>query len=331
VAELTNVEVEQSAFKLEWMEQPWDDVKRAGKWLMDLEYRYRPDVVHLNGYAHGTVPFTAPVVMVAHSCVASWWEAVKGEAAPAEWDRYRREVTAGLYDADVVVAPTAAMLAALRRHYGPVPHGRVIANGVNAGRFTRAAKEPAVLAAGRVWDEAKNVGTLARAAKDLAWPVCVAGDETCPDGRGQRFENVKLLGRLSAAEMAAWYARAAIYALPARYEPFGLSAVEAGLSGCALVLGDIPSLREVWGDAATFVRPDDEDGLRRAIGELIGDPLKRERMARAATERARTYSASEMGGRYLATYANVVARRRGIGRGAAADDAMVAGVGTQLG
>ncbi len=32
--------------------------------------------------------------------------------------------------------------------------------------------------------------------------------------------------------------------LPARYEPFGLSVLEAALSGCALVLGDIPSLRE---------------------------------------------------------------------------------------
>ena len=42
-------------------------------------------------------------------------------------------------------------------------------------------------------------------------------------------------------------ARASIYALPARYEPFGLSILEAALSGAALVLGDIPSLREVWG------------------------------------------------------------------------------------
>ena len=64
-----------------------------------------------------------------------------------------------------------------------------------------------------------------------------------------------MLGRLSAGELADWYARAAIYALPARYEPFGLSALEAALSGCALVLGDIPSLREIWGDAALFVPP----------------------------------------------------------------------------
>jgi glycogen synthase len=57
---------------------------------------------------------------------------------------------------------------------------------------------------------------------------------------------------------ADWYARASIYALPARYEPFGLSALEAALSGCALILGDIPSLREVWLEAAPYVSPDDE-------------------------------------------------------------------------
>ena len=60
-------------------------------------------------------------------------------------------------------------------------------------------------------------------------------------------------------------ARAAIYALPAHYEPFGLSILEAAMSGCALVLGDIPSLREIWGDAAVFVHPDNRDAVARCL------------------------------------------------------------------
>ena len=47
---------------------------------------------------------------------------------------------------------------------------------------------------------------------------------------------------LSGEDIRPWFARAGIYALPAVYEPFGLSVLEAALSGCALVLGDIPSL-----------------------------------------------------------------------------------------
>ncbi|HLM75082.1 MAG TPA: glycosyltransferase family 4 protein, partial [Polyangiaceae bacterium] len=63
----------ESEFKLEWMDDPWGDVARAGAWLLDLERRLRPDVVHLNGYCHGALPFRAPVVVVGHSCVLSWW------------------------------------------------------------------------------------------------------------------------------------------------------------------------------------------------------------------------------------------------------------------
>ena len=34
-----------------------------------LERRLRPDVVHLNGYTHGALPWRAPVLVVGHSCV----------------------------------------------------------------------------------------------------------------------------------------------------------------------------------------------------------------------------------------------------------------------
>ena len=46
-------------------------------------------------------------------------------------------------------------------------------------------------------------------------------------------------GQLTTAEVRNVINTASIYALPARYEPFGLSILEAALSGCALVLGDI--------------------------------------------------------------------------------------------
>ena len=253
-------------YKLEWMEHPWEDVAAAGEWLLEIERRVLPDVVHLNGYAHAALPWRAPVLVAGHSCVLSWWEAVKGEPAPARWDRYRREVARGLAAADMIVAPTRAMMESLERHYGPLRAGRVIPNGRDPSRFHPAEKQPLVFAAGRMWDEAKNLTALDAAARRLAWPVFVAGETARPAAAA------RLLGRLSAACVAEWLSRAAIYALPARYEPFGLSALEAALSGCALVLGDIPSLREVWGDAACFTPPGDPDALHRAIAALIGNP-----------------------------------------------------------
>ena len=306
-AGVPGLDLHESGFKLEWMEDPWSDVAAAGDWLLEIEARLRPDVVHLNGYAHGALPWKAPTVVVGHSCVLSWWEAVKGEAAPATWHRYRTQVTHGLRATSLAVAPTRAMLDALDRYYGPLDHTRVIPNGREAAPFLPGRKEPVVLAAGRIWDDAKNVTALAAVAPRLSWPVLVAGEENRPDGRRARPESVRYLGRQSPAALGEWMARAAIYALPARYEPFGLSVLEAALAGCALVLGDIPSLREVWGDAALFVPPEDTDVLERVLRELIEDGERRQTMAERARERALMYTAERMVGGYLAAYGELAA------------------------
>src|SRR4051812_8251002 len=75
-------QVHESGFRLEWMEDPWDDVAAAGEWLLQLEEDEQPDVIHLCSYAHGALPFQAPKVVVAHSDVLSWWRAVHGTEAP---------------------------------------------------------------------------------------------------------------------------------------------------------------------------------------------------------------------------------------------------------
>lgn len=301
VSRLTNVDVRESTFRLEWMDDPWEDVARAGDWLLDLERDTAPDVVHLNGYAHGALPFRAPKLVVAHSCVLSWWRAVKGEDAPPSWLRYRDAVRTGLLAAREVVAPTRAMLDALRTHYG-VTRGCVVPNGVDPAPFRTDDKEPFVLGVGRLWDEAKNVSALVGAAPRLPCPVYVAGNADHPDGRRRTFGNVQSLGVLSQPELADWFARAAVFAHPARYEPFGLAPVEAALSGCALVLGDIASLREVWADAALFVPPDDAGALAQAIRRLIDEPPLRRHLASHGRERALQYAPETMATRYVALY-----------------------------
>jgi len=321
VCRLANVRVHESGYRLEWMDEPWDDVRRAGEWLLHLERELRPDVVHLNGYVHAALPWCAATVVVGHSCVLSWWEAVKGERAPPAWARYRREVARGLAAANVVVAPSRAMLDALQAHYGPLPRVAVVYNGRDARAFPPAAKERFVFSAGRLWDEAKNVRALADVAPRLPWPVYVAGEERHPSGERAPVGGARALGRLAAPELAGWLGRAAVYALPARYEPFGLSALEAALAGCALVLGDIPSLREVWGDAAVFVPPDSPGDLTRALRELIDDDRRRELFAARARRRARRYTRRRMAAGYLSAYAaarELVGARAGSGRFAGA-------------
>ena len=296
-----------SGLKLEWMPDCWPDVERAGAWLLDLEAQFAPDIIHLNGYTHAALDWKAPVLVVAHSCVLSWWRAVKSMPAPPEWQTYREQVTQGIQAAHTVVAPSQAMLNALAAHYGPLPPARVIANARHAALYRAARKEPFILTAGRLWDEAKNTDALRQIASRLAWPVYAAGcsgsdtqnDSPAPSLQDNHF---RPLGRLAPEELAAWYARAAIYALPARYEPFGLSALEAALSGCALVLGDIASLREVWGDAALFAPPDDTEALCRALNRLVTNADLRRDMAERARIRAQQYSLRAMTTGYLDCY-----------------------------
>lgn len=299
---LPNITIHESRFKLEWMDDPWADVRAASDWLLRIEQEVRPDVVHLNGYAHGALPWRAPVLVAAHSCVLSWWEAVRREAIPDAWERYRRTVTEGLRAADVVIAPTGAMLQMADRHYGPFRASRVIHNGRSPAQFWPGAREPFVLAAGRLWDEAKNIGLLDRIAPDLPWPVYVAGEARSPQGGAATAPHVRSLGPLPGGALADWMGRASVYALPARYEPFGLSALEAALSGCALVLGDIPSLREVWADAALFVNPNDSDALKNAIRSLIDSPRLRADMSQRALNQARAYTPERMACETLACY-----------------------------
>ncbi|HEX2547601.1 MAG TPA: glycosyltransferase family 4 protein [Ramlibacter sp.] len=308
LAGLAGVQLFESSYKLEWMQDCWQDVDAAGAWLLRLEREFQPDLVHLNQYAFGCLAFQAPTLVVAHSCVLSWWRAVHGEAAPSEWDTYRQVVRQGLAGARLVVAPTRAMLDSLAENYGVRVSGRVLPNAARAEEFAPAPKDDCIFAAGRFWDAAKNLAALERVAPDLAWPVKVAGASQHPDGGHIVPVGVHCLGELPRDALARELAAAAIYALPARYEPFGLSVLEAGLSGCALVLGDIASLREIWGDAALYVPPDDHQALLATLQQLVAQPERRARLGAAALERARTFTPARQCEAYLASYARLAPR-----------------------
>jgi glycosyltransferase involved in cell wall biosynthesis len=303
IRELENVTLVESDYRLEWMADGIVDFAQSRDWLMDLIQRHEVDVIHVNGYAHAQIGAGCPVVVVAHSDVLSWWEAVHKSAAPPEWAAYRRQVIAGLAAADRVVAPSAAVLDDLERHYVPLrSRAAVIPNGVEPTAFSALDKRPVVLAAGRLWDAAKNLTVLDAAAPGLAWPVEIAGDIEHPDGGVASLANVELLGRLTPTEMARRLASAEIFAAPARYEPFGLAVLEAAAAGCAPVLGDIPSLRENWSGAALFVDPENSATLRAAINALIAKPKERTRLAAAARDRARRFTLDGMALAYAALY-----------------------------
>jgi len=313
------VEVTWRPYRLEWMPDAEADVAAAGEWLRRTAELWEAEVVHLNQMAYAVEDFPAPVLVAVHSDVLSWFGEVRGEAAGTEWAQYARWVRLGLAAADAVVTPTAYQSELTGRHYGRAAD-RVIHNGITPpDARPRRAGAPLVLTVGRAWDPAKGVHVLDEAMQilgnqlgDDAPPAHLLGETMAP--HGERFESRFLVahGRVERAEVDAWLERGTVYVGASVYEPFGLAPLEAAFRGCALVLSDIGSFRELWEGCAAFFRPGDPASLAEALAGLCEDPKRRARLASAARTRAgRRYTARRMAADYLALYRELRAAHAG--------------------
>lgn len=303
---------------LEWMPEPEPGLSASVEPLRRVAREFAPDVVHLNQFFYGAHEFAAPTVVAAHSDVVSWWKAVKGEDPPddAWFARYRRWVAEGLNGADLRVAPTAWIADRVGEAYGAGPI-RVVHNARSPERFrgvTPGPRRKVIVTAGRLWDEGKGARDLIAAAKRLGGEarVVVAGPVEHPAG-GDDFPanapGIEWAGTLDADGLRRLLGAAQVYSAPSRYEPFGLAPLEAALAGCALLLSDIPSFRELWDGCALFHTPGDADALAEQARVLLGDDALRESLAAAARARAvERYSPERMAAEYEALYVDVANR-----------------------
>ena len=103
-------------------------------------------------------------------------------------------------------------------------------------------------------------------------------------------DRVEFLGAIAdTAHLARLYSRADVVVLPSRYESFGLPVLEAMACGTAVIVSDLPALREVAGEAGVYVRPGDVDGWASALHSVLTDPARREQMRRRGLERATAF------------------------------------------
>ena len=112
-------------------------------------------------------------------------------------------------------------------------------------------------------------------------------DARAADALGDR---VRLLGPVGRDHVFALLAGAELFAFPSRHEGFGIPVLEAMAQSTAVVCADIPALREVAGDAACFVPPDDRDAWVDGLRSLLTDPGERARLVTAGAERVPRYS-----------------------------------------
>lgn len=110
-------------------------------------------------------------------------------------------------------------------------------------------------------------------------------------------DRVHLLGAVPDQDLPALYSAAALFASSSLYEGFGLPVIEALACGTPGVVSDLPSLREVGGDACLYADPTDApafaDALERGLA-LATSPEARVRAQKQAARFSWQASAQEL-------------------------------------
>jgi glycosyltransferase involved in cell wall biosynthesis len=310
MAAALGVEIRSAPLKLEWMEDSAADVAATALLVADVAREVRADVIHANQFAAVCAPSDVPVVLTLHSDVLSWRKWTLADASvPPEWDAYATLVRDALRRADSVVAVSRFLADEVASLYGVRRTINVIHNGWPAPTLSEHVRRGTLLA-GRVWDAAKNITLAADAAYGWApGEVAVAGEQVHPQGGIAPLPApLQPLGLLPRAQLDAWLMKTAVYLSPARYDPFGLLPLQAALHGCALLLSDIPSYRELWTGAARFFTANDSDDLRDQWQRLLTDDALRTDLAHRAAKRAATYTPRRLADSYHAQYREATAR-----------------------
>lgn len=177
-----------------------------------------------------------------------------------------------------------------------------------------------VLAVGTL-EPRKNLLQVIRAYVGLPMRVAMRFPLVIVGGKGWKSERTdselnallangraKHLGYVPEEDLPIIYSAARMFVFPSLYEGFGLPAAEAMASGVPVIVSDRASLPEVVGDAGITIRPEDVDGMRNAIQNLIEDDAERARRAASGIAQASTFSWARCGRQTANAYRQILGR-----------------------
>jgi glycosyltransferase involved in cell wall biosynthesis len=175
---------------------------------------------------------------------------------------------------------------------------RVVHHGVRVAEGTAVAREKVILHVGAV-QHRKNIARLVDAFErvDGDWQLVLVGSAgygaaeiAARIGAARSRERIRVLGYVSRAELANWYARAMIFAFPSLDEGFGMPVLEAMASGTPVIASNRAAVPEVAGDAAWLVDAQDTEELAGAMVALTQDPERCAELSRRGLERAAKFT-----------------------------------------
>lgn len=245
-------------------------------WERGLPPLVRADLVHCPTPLH-PVRRGQPLVVTVHDAVP-WSHPETLTPRGVAW--HRAMVGRAAARADLVVVPTAAVAEELSRHV-PLDRVLVVGEGVSADlalpgdaqeRAARLGLPERFLLTVATLEPRKGLGTLIEAlAGGPAVPLlCVGqqgwgGVDVTELGRHAGVE-VRVLGRVSDADLAVLLHRAQALVVPSLAEGFGLPLLEGMAAGTPVLTSDAPALVEVAAGAALSVPLAQlADGLRQIV------------------------------------------------------------------
>jgi glycosyltransferase involved in cell wall biosynthesis len=267
-------------------------------WRRDLS---KYDVVHVQSVPYGPLVSKHPLVVTSHSPTLEegrYYPFPQVLKLPAAYLSERL----CLARADAVVAVSNLSRQLLIERYGVnADRIRYVPLGVDAGHFSPGMKKsksgaPKVLICSRL-EPRKNVNealTALSKVKDLPYELEVIGDGS-ERGRleslsGELGLRASFRGALGRDELYASFVESDVFISPSRSEGFGLSALEAMASGCALVLSDIPAHREFVTRMHNGILYSDHKQLVDSLRRLLTDTSFAVRLGEKAREAAEQYS-----------------------------------------
>jgi glycogen synthase len=287
----------------EWKENDLTGIPKAGIWINKIFASENPDIIHLNHYSPACIHWDVPVVLSPQACIMLLENLSSVEELPEKFHKIFHMSQIALHAADAVVFPTAALLAHFTCVYGQISKAHVIPPGIREIYRPSDQKFPMVFSEGHLDDPNLNLNLLLLAAPYIDGEIFIAGEKE----QVMRLpKNVRFLGNLSRQQKSNWLKMASIFALPARLDPFGLAFLEAASNRCALIGGDTPYLKEIWGDAMEYVSIDNPDALAAACNEGLHFPHKALAHGENAFSRVQKFNQRDIAIQYKELYLNLL-------------------------
>jgi glycosyltransferase involved in cell wall biosynthesis len=259
----------------------------------------RPDVFFAPAYTAplGTdVPLAVTIHDISFVAHPEWFRA--GEGARRRWLTRR-----AAHKAAVIFTDSDFSRRELESYLGVDPSRvRVIPPGVTPRTSASAGgdRDPLVLFVGSIFNRRRIpdlMAAFAQATRDLpAARLAIVGDDRTwpPQDLSSIAHQRGIAGRTDFLRyvpddvLADLYTRARVFVFLSEYEGFGLTPLEALAAGVPIVVLDTPVAREVYDEAAVFVRRDDIASAAQAIRLLLTEPARSEPLlARASGVLAR--------------------------------------------